>query len=318
MVKVSVIVPVYNMEKYLDECLSSLVNQTFKDYEIIVINDGSNDSSIKIMNDYKRRYSKLIRVFSNENQGISKTRNFGIEKAKGEYITFIDSDDYVEKTFLKDMYNKITTTKSDICVCDYYTVNENDEVKEYKLSSFEDSTIKNNPQLLFIINSSPWNKLYKKSLFKDLKFEVIKYEDLLLIPKLLVCSKKITKLNKCLNYYRIRENSETTTHDKKVFDILKILGNLNNFFKDKELFDNCYLEIEYFNIYRVTMYIIQQRYQQDREIRKEFINNAYKHLDTNFPNWRNNVYYKKRRSFIKRMIESNEVLSKIYVNVFSR
>ena len=318
MVKVSVVVPVYNMEKYLDECLSSLVNQTFKDYEIIVINDGSKDSSLEIMNDYKKNYSKLIKVFSNENQGISKTRNFGIEKSNGEYITFIDSDDYVGKTFLEDMYNKIITTKSDICICDYYTVNESNEVKEYKLSNFDDSSIKNNPQLLFIINSSPWNKLYKKSLFKDLKFEVIKYEDLLLIPKLLVYSKKITKLNKCLNYYRIRENSETTTHDRKVFDILKILGDLNNFFKDKDLFDNCYLEIEYFNIYRVTMYIIQQRYQQDRKIRKEFINSAYKYLDTNFPNWRDNIYYKKRRSFIKRMIESNKVLSKIYVNVFSR
>ena len=100
MVKVSVIVPVYNMEKYLGECLSSLARQTFNDYEVIVINDGSTDSSEEIIAYYKKEYPKIFKSYSFKNQGISKTRNIGIEKANGEYLTFIDSDDYVEKTFL--------------------------------------------------------------------------------------------------------------------------------------------------------------------------------------------------------------------------
>lgn len=318
MIKVSVIVPVYNMEKYLDICLSSLANQTFKDYEVLVINDGSNDSSEKIINYYKKEYPKIFRTFSFKNQGISKTRNIGIEKARGEYITFIDSDDYIEKTFLEDMYNEIVLSNSDICICDYYTINEQDVINEVKLEDFSISSVKNNPQLLFIINSSPWNKLYKKSLFNYLRFENIKYEDLLLIPKLVLNAKKIIKLNKCLNYYRIRGNSETTTMDERVFDIIKILDNLNGYFKSKKVFDKFYSEIEYFNIYRTTMYILQQKSQKNVYNRDRFIDLAYNYLDDNFPNWRKNKYYKKRRNFLKRMIESNKFLSKTYVKIFSR
>lgn len=318
MVKVSVIVPVYNMEKYLGECLSSLARQTFNDYEVIVINDGSTDSSEEIITYYKKEYPKIFKAYSFKNQGISKTRNIGIEKANGEYLTFIDSDDYVEKTFIEEMYNKISVTDSDICVCDYYTVNEKNDVREVFLDDFSLSSVKDNPQLLFIINSSPWNKLYKKSLFNYLRFETIKYEDLLLIPKLVLNSNKIVKLNKCLNYYRIRGNSETTTMDERVFDIIKILDNLNNYFKSKKVFDKFYSEIEYFNIYRTTMYILQQKNQKNIYNRDRFIDLAYKHLDDNFPNWRKNKYYKERRSFFKRLIERNRFLSKTYVKIFSR
>lgn len=317
MIKISVIVPVYNTEQYLEKCLSSLVNQNFSDYEIIVINDGSWDNCGEIISYYKKEYPKLIKSFSFENQGISKTRNYGLGVARGEYVAFVDSDDYVETTFLSDMYDRITPFDADICVCDYYTVNENEEVKEFKLCDFEESNIKNNPQLLFKINSSPWNKLYKKSLFKYLKFENIKYEDLLLIPKLICNSEKIVKLNKCLNYYRIREKSETTIVDKRVFDILKILEDLNYYFKREKLFDSFYQEIEYFNIYRITMYVIQQRYQKDKKVRNKFINDCFLYLDNNFPNWRKNIYYRDR-NFLKKMIESNKFLAKTYVNFYIR
>ena len=317
MIKVSVIVPVYNMEKYLGTCLSSLVRQSLKDIEIIVINDGSTDKSMEIIDYYKKEYPKLIKAYSFENQGISLTRNYGIKVSSGKYITFIDSDDYVELTFLEDMYNMITKNDSDICVCDYYTVNEKEDIKEFKLDDFDISSIKENPQLLWKINSSPWNKLYKKDLFKDLEFDVIKYEDLLLLPKLLCESKKIVKLSKCLNYYRIRENSETTVVDKRVFDILKILDNLNSYFKDKDMFSEYYQEIEYFNIYRVMMYVIQQRYQKCKDIREDFIDNAFKFLDDNFPKWKKNIYYKDRNK-LKRLIESNKFLAKLYVNLYTR
>ena len=317
MVKVSVIVPVYNMEKYLETCLSSLVKQTLKDIEIIVINDGSTDKSMDIIDYYKKKYPKLIKAYSFNNQGISLTRNYGIDIAKGKYITFIDSDDYVEITFLEEMYNKIMEDDYDICVCDYYTVNEKEDIKEVKLEDFGSSSIKENPQLLWKINSSPWNKLYKKELFKELNFEVIKYEDLLLLSKLLCSSKKIIKLNKYLNYYRIRENSETTVVDKRVFDILKILNKLNDYFKKIDMFDSYYQEIEYFNIYRVMMYVVQQRYQKNKDIREEFIEDSFKFLNDNFPNWKENIYYKDRNK-LKKLIESNKFLAKLYVNLYIR
>lgn len=317
MIKVSVIVPVYNMEKYLGFCLSSLVRQTFKDFEIIVVNDGSNDNSKEIIEYYKNKYPKLVRAYSFDNQGISKTRNYGIDVAKGEYIAFIDSDDYVEIDFLEEMYNYIKKSNADISVCDYYTVNEKDDIKEVLIEDFSISSIRENPQLLWKVNSSPWNKLYKKDLFKDMKFEVIKYEDLLLVTKILCCGEKIVKVNKCLNYYRIRENSETTVVDKRVFDILKILEMLNLFFKENNLDKKFYREIEYFNIYRIMMYVIQQRYQVDKEIRESFIDKSFEFLNTNFPNWKKNIYYKDRNK-LKKIIESNKFLAKIYVNLYIR
>lgn len=317
MVKVSVIVPVYNMEKYLGICLSSLVHQTFKDFEIIVINDGSKDRSEDIIKDYQKQYPNLLKYYSFPNQGISKSRNYGLKVAKGKYVTFIDSDDYVDIHFLEKMYERITTSKADICVCDYYTVSEDDEIKEFRIDSFEDGCFKNNPQLLLKINSSPWNKLFKKTLFKDLCFEDIKYEDLLLIPKVICLSTKIVKLDSCLNYYRIRAKSETTIVDEKVFDILKILEKLNDFFRREGILDKYYSEIEYFNIYRVTIYTIQQRYQTDRDVRERFIDAAFNFLDDNFPKWRKNIYYKKK-NILKRIIERNRLFTKIYVNMYRR
>lgn len=315
MVKISVIVPVYNVEKYLGACLSSLVRQTFKNYEVIVINDGSLDNCEEIINYYKKKYPKIIKNCSFENQGISKTRNYGIEVAGGEYITFIDSDDYVEVTFLEEMYKAIIDNDSDVCVCDYYIVNAKEDITEFRIEKFLPTSIKENPQLLWKINSGPSNKLYKKELFKHMKFEDIKYEDLLLIPKVLCEAKRIVKLNRCLNYYRIRENSETTVIDKRVFDILKILDNLNCYFKEKKLDEECYQEIEYFNIYRVLMYVIQQRYQRKKEIKNEFIDAAFLYLNSNFPNWKKNIYYK-RRNKLKKLIESNKFLAKVYVNLY--
>ncbi len=317
MTKISVIVPAHNVEKYIGVCLSSLVHQTFDDFEVIVINDGSTDHTDEIIADYEKEYPKIIKHYSFPNRGISETRNYGLEVARGKYVAFIDSDDYVDVTFLEKMYEKIETTHSDMCVCDYYTVNDEDDIKEFRIADFEEGNVKNNPQLLFKINSSPWNKLFKKDLFKNLNFEKIKYEDLLLIPKIVLKSKKIVKLNECLNYYHVHEKSETTIIDERVFDILKILEKLNDYFKKEKIFDKYYDEIEYFNVYRLTIYTIQQRYQKDEDIRSRFINAAFNYLDDNFPKWRKNVYYKKR-NLLKRIIETHRTFTKIYVNSYKR
>lgn len=314
--KVSVIIPVYNTEKYLSDCLTSLVNQTFKDFEVIVIDDGSSDSSREIINKYVKDYPKIVKFFPLCHQGISKSRNYGIKKAVGKYLTFIDSDDYVHSNFLKDMYEAVTKAKADIVVCDYYNV-RGKEIEAFKLDDFNLSNVKNNPQLLLKINSSPCNKLFKKELFNNLEFEDIKYEDFLLVTKLICSAQKIIKLDKCLNYFRVRENSETTVVDERVFDILKILDKLNNYFKENDIFDNFYGEVEYFNIYRVTMYIIQQRYQKDKNIRNRFIDTGYDFLKNNFTNWKKNSYYQKQ-SIFKRFVKNNPLVAKIYVNVFNR
>ncbi len=316
MIKVSVIVPVYNTEKYLEECLTSLVEQNFDSFEVIVINDGSTDGCQKIIDQFQKDYPQLIRAYSFPNRGISVSRNYGISVAKGKYLTFIDSDDYVHINFLSDMYNRIEEAKADMVVCDYYTVKDGN-IAMFKLDDFEDGSIKTNPQLLLKVNSSPCNKLFKKTLFKKFQFEKIKYEDLLLVTKLVCSSKKIVKLNKHLNFFRVRENSETTVVDDRVFDVLKILQNLNSYFEEIGIYEKYYDEIEYFNIYRVAMYVIQERYQKSRKIRKKFIREAFMFLKNNFPNWRKNKYYGKRQ-FLKKMVESHRFLATLYVDTYRR
>ena len=221
MVKVSIIVPVYNTAKYLNKCINSLLNQTLKEIEIILINDGSTDNCESIIKKYK---DKRIKYISKKNEGIGKTRNLGIEIASGEYLAFIDSDDYIESNFCEVMYNKAIKDKCDIVICDYFE-DINNELKEIKFASFKDTNLMENPEIINYINLGPCNKIYKKELFKDKNnrfIENLKYEDAPFVCRLLLSAKKIGKINKCLAHYVIHEKSETTTRDERIFDILKI------------------------------------------------------------------------------------------------
>ena len=138
--KVSIIVPVYNVESYLDKCLNSLVNQTLKDIEIIVINDGSTDNSQKIIDKYSKKYKNIINI-TKENGGVSEARNLGLEKASGEYIGFLDSDDWIEPDMYELMYQKAKTENFDIVACDtqaiyyYKIVYISSNINEYNVSN---------------------------------------------------------------------------------------------------------------------------------------------------------------------------------------
>ena len=143
MPKVSVIVPVYNVEKYLSKCLDSLVNQTLKDIEIIVVNDGTKDNSQSIIDKYTKKYSKKIKSYIKENGGLSSARNYGLKYAKGEYISFIDSDDYVDLQMFEKMYNEAINHKFDIVVCDTINVYEDKEVYIKSNLGYSDNDINN-------------------------------------------------------------------------------------------------------------------------------------------------------------------------------
>ena len=131
-VLVSIIVPVYNVEKYIDKCLNSLVNQTLKNIEIIVVNDGTKDNSQKIIDKYTKKYS-FIRSYIKENGGLSSARNYGLKHAKGEYIAFVDSDDFVDKNMFEQMYLYAKNNKYDIVVCD--TINVYNDKQSYRISN---------------------------------------------------------------------------------------------------------------------------------------------------------------------------------------
>lgn len=311
MTDISIIVPVYNAEKYLKKCLDSLVNQTKKELEFILINDGSADKSEEIIKTYK---DKRIKYFKNKNQGIGKTRNFGIEKATGKYIMFLDSDDYFSNDACEILYKTAEKEKADLIVFDYYRV-EKENLNEVKIESFNATNIKDDPNLLLKINLGPCNKIYKSDLIKnnDIKFEEnLKYEDTLFVVKAIYKAKKIIKLNKCLHYYIIHEKSETTVRDKKVFDILKIVDKIRTYLKNDELMKD---SVDKLTVKILTNYTIQQRYQSDKNIAMKFIDSAFDYLSENVPDYKNNKYYS-GRSFVKRTIEKSKTLTKVYIQLY--
>ncbi len=316
MPKVSVIVPVYNASKYLNKCLETLVNQTLDDIEIIAINDGSSDNSLDIMMEYQSKYSSKIKIVNNQNNGIGKTRNIGIEMATGEYLTFIDSDDYIDTNMLLNCYNYASSNDLEIVVCNYYEVNEKDNAITKKIiEPFDICNLNDRPELLFKINASPWNKLYRRSLFDNtsMRFpEQLKYEDMGLVLILLHQAKRIGYLDIFGNYYLIRSKSETTTVDNRVYDIFKILDIINDYYKNIKGFNKV---LEYLNIEKILIYTVSQRKQSNKEFRNKFIKDAFIYLNMHFPNWKKNEYYQKR-NVLKKIIETNESITKIYCGLY--
>ena len=312
MADISIIVPIYNAEKFINKCVDSLINQTKKELEFILINDGSTDSTHDILKTYE---DKRIKYFKNKNQGIGKTRNFGIEKATGKYIMFLDSDDYLELTACEELYKKAIQEKADMVVCDFYKVYDDGSQEDINLPSFKPTKLKDNPNILIDINLSPWNKIYSAKLIKDNNItfaEGIKYEDVPFVAESLDRANKIAKLDKKLNYYVIHGNSETTVRDKRIFDILKIIEKIRTYFKDEKYMNDI---VDKLTVRIVTNYNIQQRNQKDIKVGMDFIDEAFSYLKKEVPDYKDDKYYEKR-SFLKKTIEKNKFLSKVYCRIY--
>ena len=308
---ISIIVPIYNAEKYLNKCLDSLINQTKKELEFILINDGSTDTSEEIIKNYK---DNRIKYFKNKNQGIGKTRNFGISKAQGKYLMFLDSDDYLALDACEKLYDKAEKEKLDIVMNDFIKIFDDGRKEYIKQPNFKNSSLKNNPNIISE-NLSPWAKLYSTKLIKknNIKFvEDLKYEDAPFVIEALDKANNIGKINEALNYYVIHGNSETTVLDKKVFDILKIVDIIRKYSQGKEYLKE---KIDELTVRIITNYTIQQRNQKEKETAIKFIDKAFDYLKKEIPDYKNNKYYK-NRGIIKRTIEKNKLLTKIYVKLY--
>ena len=309
---ISIIVPIYNTEKYLNKCLDSLINQSKKELEFILINDGSKDNSEEIIKEYK---DERIKYYKNKNQGIGKTRNFGIEKATGKYLMFLDSDDYLEKDACELLYKKTEKENLDLVVCDYYKVYSNGTKEEFLIDDFVNSSLESNNKLLNIINLGPCNKIYLKELItkNNIKYlEDLKYEDTTFVAEAMLKAKKIGKLNKPLHNYVIRENSETTIRDEKCFDIIKVVDLLRNYYKENNFPKE---ELDKLTVRILTNYTIQQRMQSDKKLAMKFIDEAFSYLEKEVKDYKNNKYYE-NRSILKRVIEKNKCLTKLYCKLY--
>lgn len=217
--KVSVIVPVYNVEKYLDRCLDSLVNQTYDNIEIIVVNDCSLDNSEKIIKKYMRKYKNIVYLKNIKNSGLSFSRNVGLDKATGDYIGFIDSDDYVLYNYYESLISTIIKENADVAVCDINVVSEFDNTSSRCICGTKD-----NNKIDFVNNglaASACNKLFKKDSIEKYKFEVGKVnEDISVVIPIMVNAFKVSYNAEVFYNYVQRKNSiQNSIISEKKFDI---------------------------------------------------------------------------------------------------
>ena len=230
---ISIIVPVRNSEKYLERCLESIVSQKYHNFEIVIVNDGSTDNSWEICKKYSNKL-EFVRIFSLNSRGISAVRNFGIKKAKGSFIMFVDSDDYVTETFCSKAMESQQKYNADVVIFDYQRVIGNKKYL-YSLNSTDGIIDKNIAMQYSINNSYTWNKLYRKKLFNEIEYPVGKlYEDEYTTYKIFEKAKVISYINNCsYNYVKNGESIVVNKDAKHIADQFDSVYVLFEFLKDK-------------------------------------------------------------------------------------
>lgn len=241
MKKVSVIVPVYNVENYLKKCLDSLVSQTLQDIEIVVVNDGSTDNSQKIIDEFQEEFPLKIKSYIKENGGLSDARNFGLEKVSGEFIGFVDSDDYVSETMFKEMYDLAKKHSAEMVICNLQKVDENGNVTQ-KLTQIpnmpEKIDLRKNFSVFSDLSYFACNKIFRKDLFQQKTFKKgVHFEDIQLIPQLLLKCTTLAQTQKFHYQYLERSDSITKTHSEKGLDILKAVEDVEVAFLQSQYSD---------------------------------------------------------------------------------
>ena len=296
MVKVSVIVPVYNTEKYLRRCLDSLAHQTLDEIEIILVDDGSTDGSLEIMKEYEGKYSGRIKVYSKPNGGQATARNLGIQKSNGCYIGFVDSDDYVGTRMFESMYQVAEENKCDLVECHYYYLyEEQNRIKELKtrghIRQYKDQKdMFINPQV------SPWNKLYRREVImhEGVDFpEGLIYEDTAFYIKTIPYVKKETYVDEHFVSYFLRGDSTMNANRSvKVGNIFPVLENILEFYKKNEWYEEYREELEYFCT-KILLCSSLSRIGRipDKKLAGELYDTTFSFLNANFPEYKKNPYF---------------------------
>lgn len=239
---VSIIVPIYNVEKYLKECIDSLLKQSYSNIEILLIDDGSTDNSGRIADEYLS-YDN-VRVYHKENGGLSDARNFGIEHSKGDFLVFIDSDDYVAKDYILRMLDKIQENDVDIVACSYYDISDEGQILTKVQVANRILNEKNFWDDMYVTgNSSPvysvaWNKLYKRYIFKNLRYRkgILNEDDDIIYD--VIHDKKILIISELLYYYRQRQGSimDQMRKTRNTFSISSNIGRIELDYRRLEKF----------------------------------------------------------------------------------
>ena len=279
---VSIIVPVYNVENYLRECIDSIVAQAYRNIEVILIDDGSKDSSGKICDEYADKDNR-VKVIHKENGGLSEARNSGLEIASGDWIAFVDSDDYIDSDMYEILLKNLNNTDADLSMCALYDVYNN--TPEAQVTNKETWELSSEQAIKMVMEAkilsvTAVNKLYRKSLFSDLKFEVGKIaEDAFIMVKLLDKCKKIVATNEKKYYYVHRENSITTQKfSTKFLNVIEAYEQNSNIILEKypKLKDVAQTRMNWAYFYVLDRLLLDDNY-NDKELENKLISYLKNH-----------------------------------------
>lgn len=294
MIKVSVIVPVYNVEAYLPKCLDTLVKQTLQDMEIIVVNDGTKDNSQAVIDSFVSKYPNVTGL-TKENGGLSDARNYGMQFAKGEYIGFVDSDDYVEYDMYKILYHKAKEKDYDIVECNLHHVYENGSIDTEIAEQLTDPK-----EMLMLGRSVVWNKIYRRKWLEDSGVVFPKgyiYEDVEFFSKLVPHIRSYAYVEEACIYYVQRGNSINNKQTMKTLQIIDVLEHISRYYQDIQVYEE-YREALEFLYARILLCSSFSRICRipDRKQRRKALKSNWRALNEHFPDWHDNQYLQKQNT----------------------
>ena len=293
--KVSIILPVYNVEKYLSACLDSLLAQTLKEIEIVAVNDGSTDGSLQILQAYQSLNPEKLFIFSTENHGVSRARNYGFAHSHGEYVWFVDSDDFVEPDACRLLYEKATADGNDLVLFRYYNVDSETGVRKEYIASCHNQNFRvaDKPYELPAISPYPWIKFIHRDLFNGLCFpEGIRFEDLPVAYLLAVKARSIGYVDQC--FYNYRKNvgflsrlTPSTLHIRNAIIFMK------EEMEKLGLFEQYQTELDFIAVrhFFYRFWKLLTNYETDqKELKLQLINELFDYMESNIPDWESNHY----------------------------
>lgn len=283
--KVSVIVPVYNSEKYIERCLNSILEQNYNDFELIVINDGSKDKSLEILKDYQNKFPQIITLIDQENMGVAKTRNNAIKMAKGKYIIFIDNDDFIDKDYIETFVKEAEKEEFDVVLGGYRRPNEKGEIiKELKLPQEEWAKF-----MIF----APWARIYKKEYLTQNDIEFLSTnigEDVFFNIQAMLISEKI-KIIDYIGYnwfFNTESVSNTTQKNIQNLQVFELLNSCYNVLKEKNILEKNYEIVEMYFIRYIVWFLLFSTKKVKYNIIKTEYEKIFKWLKERFPNYQKN------------------------------